>query len=215
MKKGKKNTHSSVTCTSANKPVIRPRQDTSQFPSHANRNHHISNRNCDFWKIPMLFDENRMQFWAFWWHNSVVLIGSVQISVGVIERIQAAACHRRAAWRWSCLKNGRRLKGSCPGEQRHTQKNEEEGEQEARAAGRSRRRRGWPHSADGLTAVAEQRVESSFRAVRCQRRCLSDVCEILVYCTQSLSKSIQIIYRVLHFKIHRYCIPTNIVLSTE
>lgn len=213
--KKEKNTHSSVTCTSANKPVIRPRQDTSQFPSHVNRNHHIFIVTVIFEKSQCCLMRIECSFESF----DGIIRGADRFGanlIGVIERIQAAACHRRAAWRWRCLKNGRRLKGSCPGEQRHTQKNEEEvEEEEARAAGRSRRRRGWPHSGDGLTAVAEQRLESSFWAARYQRRCLSDVCEIIVYCTQSLLKIIQIIYRVLHFRIHRYCIPKNIVLSTE
>lgn len=77
----------------------------------------------DLWfeKILMLSDENRMQFAVFIRRNSGCWSGLVQISRGDWAN-WAAACHRRAAgrWRWTCLKNGRRLKGSCPGEQRHT-----------------------------------------------------------------------------------------------
>lgn len=92
---------------------------TSQFPSNVNLNHQIF--------IGTVIFEESQRFWWEW--NAIfrlfmvrfrVLIASVYISSGAIERIQRQACHRRAAWRGSCLKNGRRLKGSCPGEQRHT-----------------------------------------------------------------------------------------------
>lgn len=116
-----------------------------------------------------------------------MLIGSVQISRGD----WAAACHRRAVggWRWTYLKKGRRLKGSCPGEQRHTQKNEEEEEEKkeeekARAAGLQETERMGTLS--GRTVVAEQPMENSLWAVRYQR-CSSSVRKVNVCCTKKFT----------------------------
>lgn len=209
--KKEKNTHSSVTCTSANKPVIRPRKDTSQFPSHVNRNHHICIVIVIFEKSQCCLMRIECSFESFYG----IIQGADRFGanlIGVIERIQAAACHRRPVWRWSCLKNGRRLKGSCPGEQRHTEK-------WGGGGGKSC----WQEQEEERMATLRRRTDCRGGTADGKwLQCRSLPATLLVWCVwdycllhTKFIKNHSIIYRVLHFIIHRYWIPKNIVLSTE